>query len=159
VAQVVAGANFTYALKSLGQLVAWGSNTFGQCNVPQNLGTVVQVAAGEDHVVVLRSDGSVAAWGGMSSGATNIPVAEAKFVAAGFSLTGLSYGYSLAILPDACVGDLNGDGAVNGADLGVLLGVWGTCPALGTCAADFNGDGHITGADLGVMLGAWGSCP
>jgi hypothetical protein len=159
VAQVVAGANFTYALKSLGQLVAWGSNTRGQCNVPQNLGTVVQVAAGEDHVVVLRSDGSVAAWGEMTSGATNIPVAQAKFVAAGFNSNSANLGFSLAILPEACVGELNGDGVVNGADLGILLGLWGTCPTLGTCTADFNSDGSVTGADLGMMLGAWGACP
>ena len=30
----------------------------------------------------------------------------------------------------ACPGDLNGDGQVNGADLGALLGTWGTCPVL-----------------------------
>jgi formylglycine-generating enzyme required for sulfatase activity len=28
----------------------------------------------------------------------------------------------------SCAGDLNGDGTVNGIDLGVLLGNWGTCP-------------------------------
>ena len=27
-----------------------------------------------------------------------------------------------------CVGDLNEDGVVNGADLGLLLGNWGACP-------------------------------
>jgi hypothetical protein len=26
-----------------------------------------------------------------------------------------------------CTGDLNGDGNVNGADLGLILGAWGTC--------------------------------
>jgi hypothetical protein len=57
------------------------------------------------------------------------------------------------IIPD-CVGDLNGDGAVDGGDLGVLLSGWG-----GTGAADLNGDGVVDGADLGVLLGAWGPCP
>jgi hypothetical protein len=28
----------------------------------------------------------------------------------------------------ACQADLNADGAVNGADLGMLLNVWGACP-------------------------------
>ena len=45
---------------------------------------------------------------------------------------------------------------VNGADLGILLSVWGPAPA-GT-AADLNGDGQVNGADLGLLLGAWGPC-
>jgi hypothetical protein len=39
---------------------------------------------------------------------------------------------------------------VDGADLGILLGAWGTG------AGDINGDGTTDGADLGVLLGAWG---
>ena len=54
--------------------------------------------------------------------------------------------------------DLNGDGVVNGADLGSMLGSWGPC--VGTpCPADLNSDGVINGADLGGMLGSWGTCP
>jgi hypothetical protein len=46
--------------------------------------------------------------------------------------------------------DLNGDCAVNGADLGILLGNWG-----GSGVGDFDGNGIVDGADLGVLLGAW----
>jgi len=49
--------------------------------------------------------------------------------------------------------DFNGDGVVDGADLGTLLGSWGTCDA--TCPTDLNGDGAIDGADLGILLGSW----
>mgnify|MGYP001256786093 CR=1 FL=1 len=49
-------------------------------------------------------------------------------------------------------GDLNGDGTVDGADLGLLLGAWGSA----SCGADLNGDGTVNGADLGLLLGAWG---
>ncbi|MCA9285658.1 MAG: hypothetical protein KDA22_10605 [Phycisphaerales bacterium] len=52
-----------------------------------------------------------------------------------------------------CEGDLNGDGAVNGADLGALLGQWG-----GAGNADLDGNGTVNGADLGILLGAWGDC-
>ncbi len=52
-----------------------------------------------------------------------------------------------------CVGDFDGNGTVDGADLGVLLGNWG-----GTGGADLNGDGTVDGADLGVLLGNWGGC-
>jgi agmatine/peptidylarginine deiminase len=54
-----------------------------------------------------------------------------------------------------CSGDLDGDGSVGGADLGVLLGAWGPCPG---CPADLDGDGTVDGADLGLLLTAWGSC-
>jgi hypothetical protein len=53
--------------------------------------------------------------------------------------------------------DLNGDGAVNGVDLGLLLGAWGACPAQGACPADLNNDTVVNGVDLGLLLGAWGS--
>lgn len=53
----------------------------------------------------------------------------------------------------SCSPDLSGDGIVNGADLGILLGAWGPGGA-GTCA-DLNGDGVVNGNDLGVLLGAW----
>ncbi len=60
------------------------------------------------------------------------------------------------LVPDACepsIADLNGDGRVDGADLGLLLIAWGEC---GTCAPDFDGDGRVNGQDLGFMLGVWG---
>ena len=63
----------------------------------------------------------------------------------------ISAGATVSWLVDANIlGDLNNDGLVNGADLGTLLGAWGT-PGPG----DLNGDGIVNGADLGVMLGAW----
>ena len=54
----------------------------------------------------------------------------------------------------SCVGDLNGDGSVTGADLGILLGDWGQATA-----SDIDGNGLVDGADLGRLLGAWGPCP
>lgn len=52
--------------------------------------------------------------------------------------------------PLAC--DLNGDGAVNGADLGQMLAAWGTCAS---CAEDLTADGHVDGQDLGMLLAKW----
>lgn len=54
-----------------------------------------------------------------------------------------------------CLADLTGDGAVNGADLTVLLGSWGSCDG---CPADLDGDGAVSAADLTILLGAWGAC-
>jgi hypothetical protein len=58
----------------------------------------------------------------------------------------------------SCPADLNSDGAVNGDDLGVMLGAWGPCPSGGACLPDLNADGAVNGDDLGALLGDWGSC-
>jgi hypothetical protein len=52
-----------------------------------------------------------------------------------------------------CAGDLNIDGVINGADLGLVLSAWGPCGA--SCPYDLNADGQIDGADLGLVLSAW----
>ncbi|MFO0829519.1 MAG: dockerin type I domain-containing protein [Phycisphaerales bacterium] len=52
-----------------------------------------------------------------------------------------------AVLP----GDLNSDGHVNGADLALMLGAWGTNSAT----SDLNHDGVVNATDLGTLLGAW----
>ena len=49
--------------------------------------------------------------------------------------------------------DLNGDGSINGADLGALLAAWSGEP--GESPADLNADGVVDGADLGGLLTSW----
>ena len=47
--------------------------------------------------------------------------------------------------------DLDGDGRVDGADLGLLLAGWGSAdPTL-----DLDRDGSVGGGDLGLLLAAW----
>ena len=61
---------------------------------------------------------------------------------------------------EACEGDVNGDGQVNGTDLGLLLAAWTgskDCDSESCLAADFNGDGRVNGADMGQLLSAWGN--
>ena len=54
-----------------------------------------------------------------------------------------------------CLGDLNCDNNVDGADLTILLGTWGiTSDPVG----DLDKDCQVTGADLTILLGNWGSC-
>jgi len=47
--------------------------------------------------------------------------------------------------------DLDGDGLVNGADLGTLLTVWGTPDGK----ADFDQSGLVDGEDLGILMTFW----
>jgi hypothetical protein len=60
------------------------------------------------------------------------------------------------LIPDECeapLGDLDRDGDVDGADLGIMLASCGDCT---DCVADLNRDGTVDGADLGVLVAAFG---
>lgn len=76
----------------------------------------------------------------------NDGAAEEEFAAA--------YQAALKLFGDSsCPADFTRDGTVDGADLGTLLGAWGT-----TGSIDLTGDGVVDGADLGALLGEWGTC-
>jgi hypothetical protein len=62
---------------------------------------------------------------------------------------------TITISPALNPADLDGDGDVDGADLGELLAAWGPCEPAGECPADLNGSGDVDGADLGALLAAW----
>jgi hypothetical protein len=56
-----------------------------------------------------------------------------------------------------CPADFTGDGDVDGADLGILIAVWGPCRNP-ECIGDLNHDGVVNGGDLGLLLVFWGPC-
>lgn len=70
-------------------------------------------------------------------------------------LVNSTQGHKTFILEFLSPGDTNGDGIVDGADLGRVLGAWGDVPAGTRGACDFDGNGIVDGADLGVVLGNW----
>lgn len=52
--------------------------------------------------------------------------------------------------------DLNQDGTIDAADLGLLLVFWGGCSdGQPSCPGDINVDGMVNSADLGQLLAAW----
>jgi len=55
-----------------------------------------------------------------------------------------------------CIGDINGDGVIDGFDLGSLGGEWGD-PKWNS-PADFNFDDRVNGFDLTFLLTHWGWC-
>ncbi len=73
---------------------------------------------------------------GGSGGSGGMPVAA-------FNLTGGS----------GDLADVNGDGIINGADLGALLAAWGTVARFH--GADLNQDQSVGGAYLAMLLSAW----
>jgi hypothetical protein len=63
-------------------------------------------------------------------------------------------------VPDVCkvcIGDLNGDGNVNAADIGLLIAAWNTDGSV-VGGSDINNDGIVDAADLGLLVGSWGAC-
>ena len=70
-------------LKSDGTIVAWGDNSYGQCNVPSPNADFVAVAAGVIHSLGLKSDSTIVAWGEQRQPASATSLApNADFVAA-----------------------------------------------------------------------------
>jgi len=60
---------------------------------------------------------------------------------------------ALALMPGTgtLLGDLDGNGLVNGADISILLGQWSAKGGI----ADLDGNGLVNGADLALLLGHW----
>jgi hypothetical protein len=69
-------------------VLAWGSNTSGQTNVPVAATNIVAIGAGVSHSLAIRADGAVFGWGLNSSGQTatngllplNLPIATVNSV-------------------------------------------------------------------------------
>ena len=59
---------------------------------------------------------------------------------------------TVSVTAFACSADLNADGAVDTADLGILISEFGTSGTL----ADVNNDGVVDTADLGSLVGVFG---
>ena len=56
-----------------------------------------------------------------------------------------------------CDGDATGDGLIDGADLAIVLGHWGTCSST-PCWGDLDCSGTVDGVDIAIVLGHWGTC-
>ena len=116
----------------------------GRFSLVSGTGTGFGAAPGS---VVIRFDPTGLAAGVYSSTATvrtsdeNIPGATTAQIVATLSAT----------VSGGNPADLNGDGHVDGADLGILLAAWG---APGP--TDLDGSGATDGADLGTLLTNWG---
>ena len=61
--QIAFGSDHTAAILANGEVVCWGYNADGQCDVPTDIGPAVGIAVGGFHTVALLEDGSVVCWG------------------------------------------------------------------------------------------------
>lgn len=95
---IAAGGSHQLALHDDGTVFAWGSNIYGQTNVPPNATNVIAIAAGVSHSLALRADGTVVGWGLNTSGEASAlsNLANIVSIAAGGN-------QSLALLADGSV--------------------------------------------------------
>jgi hypothetical protein len=102
----------------------------------------------------------IAGGGGTSSGGAftlhgTVGQAEASTTPASGAGWVLAGGFWFPIGAVPCPADLDGDGAVGGSDLAILLAAWGKAPGS---VADLDADGEVGGAVLAILLAAWGPC-
>lgn len=55
-----------------------------------------------------------------------------------------------------CKADIDGDETVDGTDMSILLGAWGTCDS--PCPSDLTSSNAVDSADLAILFETWGSC-
>jgi len=96
-----------------------------------------------------------AAFGEPAPSAPGPPIHERMSIVLAFQLSpgahvALTQVFAASPVPSPA--DLNGDGVVDGADLGILLNSWGPCVG---CPADLDGNGVVDGADVGILLSEW----
>lgn len=81
-----------------GEILAWGRNHYGQCNVPYPNTGFAMVSAGGNHSLGLKEDGSIVAWGQNNKGQCNVPSPNSGFVAVAGGT-----GHSLGVREDGSV--------------------------------------------------------
>jgi len=105
-----AGAQPAHGQDISGSFVAWGDNTYGQCNVPSPNRGFVAGAAGSRHSLGLKADGSIIAWGDNAHGQCDVPWSESGFVAVAAGMyhsLGLRTDGSIAAWGDSSHGQCN----------------------------------------------------
>jgi alpha-tubulin suppressor-like RCC1 family protein len=125
-------------------VIAWGANTQGQCNVPPSATNVVAVAAGGTFSLAVRADGSVVAWGMVPNPPTDLT--NAVQIAAGYS-------HCLALKADGTIVAW-GNNAFN------QLAVPGSATNVVAIAAGYNHSlaFRADGSVVAWGLNNWGQC-
>ncbi len=123
------------------EVIAWGGNEYGQCNIPNGLVDVVGIAAGWGNAWALRADHTIIGWGNNEYGQSSLPlfVTNAVAIAAGGN-------YNLILKSD---GTVAGGGMDENGQVGVPAG-------LSDVKAISAGRSHDLAAKLDGTVVAWG---
>ena len=93
IAKVYAGDQVFGAIDKNGKVYMWGSNYYGQCDIPKDLPPIVELGIGCFHVVALDKNGKLHGWGKQNDGeldfANDLPH-MVSVTAKGYQTTALS---------------------------------------------------------------------
>ncbi|MHC4739415.1 MAG: RCC1 domain-containing protein, partial [Planctomycetota bacterium] len=90
--------NHSLGLKDDGSIIAWGSNNYGQCDVPLPNSGFTAISAGRYHSLGLKEDGSLIAWGWNDYDQCNIPLPNT-----GFTAISAGYYHNLGLKEDGSI--------------------------------------------------------
>jgi PEP-CTERM motif len=107
-----------------------------------------------DPITVLAADSLAGSFSNISSGA-RMDIGGISFIVDYSTSDVVFHSFLFDNPPFPLQGDLNGDGFVGIADLGIVLGNWNLNVPPGDPLADPSGDGFVGIDDLGVVLGNW----
>ena len=117
---------------------------------PGIMGLPTRIAASNTSPTDANGPGDLNRWGDYFD-ATVDPTDDRTFWVVGMYQNDDGWVTEIQDVTISLLGDLNGDGSVDGADLGLMLVIFGT----GDAAGDLNGDGIVGGADVGLLLADW----
>ncbi|MDI9411618.1 MAG: matrixin family metalloprotease [Bacteroidia bacterium] len=141
-----------------------GTYTSGPQTSACNTGTSITASSIHDlKIDVLGSSGTVLFTQNANASGLGETLSNYEFASAGTYYLRIApvtttndiqlYNATLTITPPPSnPADVDGNGIVDAADLGVLLAAWGSSLAI----ADINDDGIVDGNDLGLLLSSWG---
>ena len=176
---IACGNHHSMAVKNDGTVVAWGSNNYGESNVPKDLNNVVSIACSNSHSMALKRDGTVVAWGRNNYGQCNVPadLSNVVSIAAGtyhsIALKGdgtvVEWGVKYFGLGPLPTGLKNVVSIAAGTDYSIALKGDGTlvtwvhskyktiADELRNIVSIAGGDNHIVVLSSSSHIGAWGS--
>jgi len=126
-----------------------GSGDTGVLTIDLTPGSIAMVGSSISANAIVDSNAAVGAYAATYT--INVADESIPGATAGAPLT---LNLTANVVAAGCLSDINGDGVVDTADLGLLVAAFGNTGA--GLASDLNGDNVVDTADLGILIGEFG---
>ena len=158
-------ADFVVVIKKNGSVCAWGgpdSGTYGELNIPLNLGICKAISAGSYHTLAIQNPSStitgVLPISGPSSGNTNITITGTNFESPATVTIGGAPATNVVVVSPTQITATTPAAFPGPAVVTVNLGSSTAFYYRPTCGADLDNNNVVDSADLGYLLLEYGNC-